>query len=138
MIGESYARKCARRIRLVMVDHCADATLVDFDAVLAQALRSGQLTRQQFDVVRFAEIVAQGTPNNGDDAILAVIEPSVSINQHDVQNVHRHAGIIQELTGRTTAAFCVAHYRWSDGLADIAAGLGVTLIHYELPGFDIP
>ena len=138
MLGESYARKCARRIRLVMVDHFVDATLVDFDAVLVPALRSGKLTRQQFDVVQFAEIVAQGTPDNGDSAILAVIEPSVSIDQQDVQNVHRYAGIVQELTGQTTAAFCVAHYRWSDDLADIAAGLGVTLIHYELPGFDIP
>lgn len=137
-LRELYTRKCARRIGLVLVDHFADATLVDFDHTLVQARRSRQLTRQQFDDVRVVDIIAQGTPDDGDAPILAVIATSLSINQQDVRNAHRRAGMIQELMGRTAAALCVAHYRWSDDLTDIAAGLGVALIHYELPGFDIP
>lgn len=137
-LRELYTRKCACRIGLVLVDHFADATLVDFDHTLVQARRSRQLTRQQFDDVRVVDIIAQGTPDDGDAPILAVIATSLSINQQDVRNAHRRAGMIQELMGRTAAALCVAHYRWSDDLTDIAAGLGVALIHYELPGFDIP
>ena len=124
MIGESYARKCARRIKLVMVDHFADTTLVDFDAILVPARRSGQLTRQQFDDVRVADIIAGGTPGAVDDVSLAVIESSISFNRQDARNALRRANMIQELAGRTTAAFCVAHCRWSDDLADIAASLG--------------
>ena len=141
MLEQLYARKCARRIRLVMVDHFVNATLADLDAIddlTASARRSGQLTRQQFDDVRVEDIIAQGTPAAGDAAILAVIESSISISQQDVRNARRRAGMIQELTGRAAAAFCVSHYRWSDDLAGIAAALGVTLIHYDLPGFDIP
>ena len=140
-LNELYTRKCARRIRLVLVDHFADATLVDFDASLIQARRSGRLTRQQLNDIRVADIIAQGTPldnDAGDTAILAVIETSLSLNQQDVRNAHRRAGMVQELTGRAAAAFCVSHYRWSEDLADIASGLDVTLIHCELPGFDIP
>ena len=133
MIGESYARKCARRIKLVMVDHFADATLVDFDAILVPARRSGQLTRQQLDNIRVADIIAPGTLDDSAVPVLAVIETSLSLNQQDVRNALRRANMIQELTGWTTAAFCVAHYRWSDDLANIAAGRGITLIHYKLP-----
>lgn len=141
MLDTLYARKCAHRIRLVMVDHFAGATLADLDAIddlTASARHSGQLTRQQFDDVRVVDIIAQGTPVAGDAAILAVIESSISISQQDVRNAHRRAGMIQELTGRTAAAFCVSNCRWSDDLAGVAGALGVTLIRYELPGFDIP
>ena len=142
--GESYEAQCASRIGLILIDYLDDVALADLgaiDASLIQARRSGQLTRQQLNDIRVADIIAQGTPldSDADDAaILAVIETSLSLNRQDVRNAHRRAGMIQELTGRAAAAFCVAHYRWSDDLADIAAGLGVTLIHYELPGFDIP
>ena len=121
-----------------MVDHFADATLVDFDAILVPARRSGQLTRQQLDDIRVADIIGPGTLDDSGVPVLAVIETSLSINWQDVCNVPLRANMIQELTGRTATAFCVAHYRWSDDLANIAASLGVTLIHYELPGFDIP
>lgn len=140
-LSELYSRKCASRIILVLVDHFVAGTLADLDDVLIQARRNGQLTRQQFNDVGFADIIAQGTPldhDAGDAPILAVIETALSLNQQDVRNAHRRAGMVQELTGRTTAAFCVAHYLWSDDLANIAAGLGVTLIHHELPGIDIP
>ena len=139
--GESYEAQCARRIRLILIDHLDDVALADLDAIdtiLVQARRKGQLTRQQLYDVRVADIIAQGTPDDSDVPILVVIEASLSLNQQDVRNAHRRAGMVQELTGRTTAAFCVAHYRWSDALADTAAGLGVTLIHHELPAFDTP
>ena len=142
--GESYEAQCALRIGLILIDHLDDVALADLgaiDASLIQARRRGQLTRQQLYDVRVADIIAQGTPVDSDagaDPILVVIEASLSLNQQDVRNALRRAGMVQELTGRTTAAFCVAHYRWSDALADIAAGLGVTLIHHELPAFDTP
>lgn len=138
-LRELYSRKCAGRIILVLVDHFVAATLADLDDVLIQARRNGQLTRQQFNDVGFADIIAQGTPLDGDagDApILAVIETALSLSQQDVRNAHRRAGMIQRLTGRTTAAFCVACHRWSDDVADLAAKLGVALIHHNLPGFD--
>ena len=139
LLSESYRAKCESRIQLVLVDHFADAALVDFDSILVRARQSGRLTRQQFDDVRVVDIVAQGTSDfaaPGDAPILAVIATSLSLNQQDVRNARRRAGMIQELTGQTTAAFCVACHRWSDDVADVAAGLGVTLIDHALPGFD--
>ena len=124
MVRESYARKCARRIKLAMVDHFTDATLVDFDAIPVPARRSGQLTRQQLDDIQVADIIAPGTPDDSGVPVPAVIETSLSLNRQDARNALRRANMIQELTGRTATAFCVAHYRWSDDLADIAASLG--------------
>ena len=141
MMYMTYSRKCESRILVVMVDYFIDATLVDLNAIvrrMRQALRSGQLTREQFDDLRSVGIVAQGTPIAGGEAMLAVIEASVSIGRRDVYNAQRRAGIIQGLMGRTTGGFCASHYRWSDDLADVAAALGVELIHCEWPGFDIP
>ena len=138
-LRELYTRKCAGRIILVLVDHFVAATLVDLDDVLIRARRSGQLTRQQFNDVGLADIIAQGTPldgDAGDGPILAVIATALSLNQQDVRNASRRAGMIQELTGRTTAAFGVACHCWSDDVADSAAALGVVLIHFNLPGFD--
>ena len=138
-LRELYTRKCAGRIILVLVDHFVAATLVDLDDVLIQARRNGQLTRQQFHDVSLADITAQGTPLDGDAGagpILAVIATALSLNQQDVRNASRRAGMIQELTGWTAVAFCVACHCWSDDVAAIAAGLGVTLIHFNLPGFD--
>ena len=138
-LRELYSRKCAGRIMMVLVDHFVAATLADLDDVLIQARRNGQLTRQQFNDVGFADIIAQGTPldrDAGDAPILAVIETALSLNQQDVRNARRRAGLIQDLTGQTTAAFCVACHRWSDDVADLAAKLGVALIHHNLPGFD--
>ena len=136
-LRELYSRKCAGRIILVLVDHFAAATLADLDDVLIHARRNGQLTRQQFNDVGLADnITAQGTPLDSDASdgpILAVIETALSLTQPDVRNAHRRAGMIQRLTGRTTAAFCVACHRWSDNIADIAAKLGVALIHHNLP-----
>ena len=117
MVSELYARKCARRIKLVMVDHFADATLVDFDAILVPARRSGQLTRQQLDDIQVADIIGPGTLDDSGVPVLAVIETSLSLNRQDARNALRRANMIQELTGWTTADFCVAHCRWSDDLA---------------------
>ena len=139
LLRESYIAQCERRIRLVLVDHLDDVTLADLDAIdasLVEAMRYGKFTRQQFDDVRVVGIIARGFDHSGD--LLAVIEASLSISQQDVHNAHRRAGIVRELTGRTTVAFCVTHYRWPEDLADIAAALDVRLIHYELPGIDIP
>ena len=81
-----------------MVDHFADATLVDFDAILVPARRSGQLTRQQFDDVRVADIIAEGTPGALDDVILVVIESSISLNQQDVRNALRRANTMYRIS----------------------------------------
>ena len=98
MVRESYARKCARRIGLVMVDHFADATLVDFDAILVPARRSGQLTRQQLDNIRVADIIAPGTPDDSDVPVLAVIESPLSLNQQDVRNALRRANTMNRIS----------------------------------------
>lgn len=139
--GQSYEDECRRRIRLVILDHLRGASLADLSRIdehLEQARHNGRITRQEFDQVRVIDIIAQGTPADGQSEILAVVEASVSLNEQDVRNAARRAALIRNLLGEDTAAFCVSHYRWSDSLAGVAAALGVTLIHYELPGFDIP
>ena len=139
--GQSYEDECRRRIRLVIVDHLRGAFLADLSRIdehLEQARHNGRITRQEFDQVRVIDIIAQGTPADGQSEILAVVEASVSLNEQDVRNAARRAALIRNLLGEDTAAFCVSHYRWSDALGEFAAALGVTLIHYELPGFDIP
>ena len=139
--GQSYEDECRRRIRLVIVDHLRGASLADLSRIdehLEQARHNGRITRQEFDQVRVIDIIAQGTPADGQSEILAVVEASVSLNEQDVRNAARRASLIRNLLGEDTAAFCVSHYRWSDALGEFAAALGVTLIHYELPGFDIP
>ena len=139
--GQSYEDECRRRIRLVILDYLRGASLADLSRIdehLEQARHNGRITRQEFDQVRVIDIIAQGTPADGQSEILAVVEASVSLNEQDVRNAARRAALIRNLLGEDTAAFCVSHYRWSDTLAGVAAALGVTLIHYELPGFDIP
>ena len=55
------------------------------------ARRSGQLTRQQLDDIRVADIIAPGTLDDSDVPVLAVIETSLSLNQQDVRNALRRA-----------------------------------------------
>ncbi len=137
--GHSYEQKCSEQIELVMVDHFADIALAnrsDINNLLLQARRDGRLTRQQFDQGRVIDIIARGTPVGDQLAIQAVVEASVTINEQDVHNARRRAVLLQNLTGVNTRAFCVSNAPWSDELDDEAVQLGVTLIHYEMPGFD--
>ncbi len=137
--GHSYEQKCSEQIELVMVDHFADIALTDRSTInnlLLQARRDGSLTRQQFDQGRVIDIVGRGTPIGEQVEVQAVVEVSVTINEQDIHNARRRAALLQNLTGVNTRAFCVANALWSDDLDDEADQLGVTLIHYEMPGFD--
>ncbi len=137
--GESYKAKCARRIRLVLVEHFTNVTLADLswiDDRLAAARQNGQLTRAQFDQIRVTDIIAQGTLIGSQSELLAVVEVSVTINEQDVRNAQFRAALLENLTGMDTGAFCVANVPWSDALDEMAGALGVTLIHYELPAFN--
>ena len=139
MLDELYEEKCSEEIELVMVDHFTDIALADRSSIknlLVQARRDGRLTRQQFDQGRVIDIIAHGTPIGDQLEIQAVVEASVTINEQDVHNARRRAVLLQNLTGVNTRAFCVANAPWSDELNDEADQLGVTLIHYEMPGFD--
>ena len=139
MLDELYERKCSEQIELVMVDHFADIALADrphVNNLLLQARRDGRLTRQQFDQGRVIDIIARGTPIGDQLEIQAVVEVSVTINEQDVHNARRRAILLQDLTGVNTRAFCVANAQWSEDLDDEANQLGVTLIRYEMPGFD--
>ena len=136
--GESYERECARRIKMVMVEHLSNVIQADrsrIDELLVTARQNGRLTRAQFDQGSVIDIIAQGVPIGGGPELLAVVEVSISINEQDVRNAQQRAALLQELTGRTARPFCVAHYPWSAALASRADELGVTLIHYELPHF---
>ena len=137
--GHSYEQKCSEQIELVMVDHFADIALADrsdINNLLLQARRDGRLTRQQFDQGRVIDIIARGTPIGDQLEIQAVVEASVTINEQDVHNARRRAVLLQNLTGVNTRAFCLSNAPWSDELDDEAEQLGVTLIQYEMPGFD--
>ena len=144
--GKSYEDQCRQRINLVLGDYLDDISLVDYnriDVPMARARRSGRITRQEYAQVKVIDIIAQGTPVQGTSAdgqseALAVVEVSISLNEQDVRNAARRAALIRSVLDEDVGAFCVSHYLWSDALADFAAGLGVTLIHHELPGFDLP
>ena len=144
--GKSYEDQCKQRINLVLGDYLDDISLVDYnriDVPMARARRSGRITRQEYAQVKVIDIIAQGTPVQGISAdgqseALAVVEVSISLNEQDVRNAARRAALIRSVLDEDVGAFCVSHYLWSDALADFAAGLGVTLLHHELPGFDIP
>ena len=136
--GESYERECARRIKMVMVEHLSNVIQADrsrIDELLVTARQNGRLTRAQFDQGSVIDIIAQGVPIGGGPELLAVVEVSISINEQDVRNAQQRAALLQELVGRTARPFCVAHYPWPAALASRADELGVTLIHYELPHF---
>ena len=136
--GESYERECARRIKMVMVEHLSNVIQADrsrIDELLVTARQNGRLTRAQFDQGSVIDIIAQGVPIGGGPELLAVVEVSISINEQDVRNAQQRAALLQELTGRTARPFCVAHHPWSAALASRADELGVTLIYYELPHF---
>lgn len=137
--GHSYEEKCSEQIELVMVDHFANIALADrsnINDLLLQGRRDGSLTRHQFDQGRVVDIIARGAPIGEQSEIQAVVEVSVTINEQDVHNARRRAVLLQNLTGANTRAFCVANAPWSDELDDEADQLGVTLIRYDMPGFD--
>ena len=137
--GESYEDKCRESIDLVLVDYVDRPALADRAPIhdaLIQARRSGTISRVQYDRVRVVDIIATGADLSGNRPILAIVEASVTINEYDVNAAHERAAILQNITGQETRPFCVANVPWSDALADTARGLGVTLIHYELPHFD--
>lgn len=137
--GHSYEQKCSEEIELVMVDQFADIALIDrsnINNLLLQARRDGRLTRQQFDQGRVIDIIGRGTPIGEQSEVQAVVEVSVTINEQDIHNARRRAILLQNLTGVSARAFCVANTLWSDELDDEADQLGVTLIRYEMPGFD--
>ena len=139
MVDELYEQKCSEEIELVMVDQFADIALIDrsnINNLLLQARRDGRLTRQQFDQGRVIDIIGRGTLIGEQSEVQAVVEVSVTINEQDIHNARRRAILLQNLTGVSTRAFCVANARWSDELDDEAEQLGVTLIRYEMPGFD--
>lgn len=138
--GESYEEECARRIKLVMVEYFADVTLADrswIDDRLVSARQNARLTRAQFDQIRAIDIIAQGRLVGSQHEILAAIEVSVTINEQDVRNAQLRATLLESLTGQSARAFCVANVHWSDALAESAYNLDVTLIHYELPGYNL-
>ena len=139
MLDELYEQQCSEQIELVMVDHFTDIGLADrsnINNLLLQARRDERLTRQQFDQGRVVDIIARGTPIGDQLEIQVVVEVSVTINEQDVHNARRRAVLLQNLTGVNTRAFCVANAPWSHELDDEADQLGVTLIRYEMPGYD--
>ena len=137
--GESYEDKCRESIDLVLVDYVDRPALADRAPIhdaLIEARRSGTISRVQYDRVRVVDIIATGAEVSSNRPILAIVEASVTINEYDVNAAYERAAILQNITGQETRPFCVANVQWSDALAGTARGLGVTLIHYELPHFD--
>ena len=136
--GESYESKCSEDIELVLVDYIDRPLLADRNWIrnaLVRARRDGTISRLQYDRARVVDIIADGEDLNGNQPILAVVEASVTINDHDVNAAHERAAILRNVTGRDTRPFCVANVQWSAELASFAENLGVTLILYELPHF---
>ena len=137
--GGSYETRCAEDIELVLVDYVDKPVLAnrnDIRAALVQARRNGVISRAQFDRARIIDIIAAGAELDSGRSILAIVEASITINEYDVSAAQERAAILLDVTGQDTRPFCVANAHWSDTLAGTADQLGVTLIRYEMPGFD--
>ena len=137
--GSSYETRCTEDIELVLVDYVDKPVLAnrnDIRAALVQARRNGVISRAQFDRARIIDIIAAGAELDSGRSILAIVEASITINEYDVSAAQERAAILLDVTGQDTRPFCVANAHWSDTLAGTADQLGVTLIRYEMPGFD--
>ena len=137
--GGSYETRCTEDIELVLVDYVDKPVLANRDdirAALVQARRNGVISRAQFDRARMIDIIAAGAELDSGRPILAIVEASITINEYDVSAAQERAAILLDVTGQDTRPFCVANAQWSDALADAAEELGVTLIRYEMSGFD--
>ena len=137
--GESYEKKCAEKIDMILVDHFDYAVEVDRTEIidrLAQARHRGSISREEYLDGRNVDIIAQEKPGfNNAENHLAAVEVSITFNRGDLETAARRARIIERVLGLRTDAFVATNSDWPDEVNEVALRLGVTIIHHHEPAY---
>ena len=137
--GESYEKKCAEKIDMILVDHFAYAVEADRTAIidrLAQARHNGSISREEYLDGRNVDIIAQEKPGFHDaENHLAVVEVSITFNRGDLETAARRARIIERVFGLRTDAFVTTNSSWPDEMNEMAQQIGVTIIRHDEPTY---
>ncbi len=137
--GESYEKKCAEKIDMILVDHFAYAVEADRTAIidrLAQARHNGSISREEYLDGRNVDIIAQEKPGFDDaENHLAVVEVSITFNRGDLETAARRARIIERVFGLRTDAFVTTNSSWPDEVNEMAQQIGVTIIRHDEPTY---
>lgn len=131
LVGEAYERRCAEQIDAAMIDHFDFAKLADRTSInrqLAQARRSGLLTREEYEGGRNVDIIAQEQVEGETPSRLAAIEVSVTFNEDDLRNAAERAATIARITGVPTEAFLITRNTWPETVTAMAEQTVVTII----------
>ena len=110
--------RLARRLRLVDASRLGD--------LLEDAVDAGQLTQEQADVVRLADLVLTGRRAEDGAEVYLLIEVSAALDIDDVQRVTERAQLMQRL-GRP-ALPVVAGQRIDPEAERMARATGVSLV----------
>ena len=137
--GESYEKKCAEKIDMILVDHFAYAVEADRTAIidrLAQARHNGSISREEYLDGRNVDIIAQEKPGfNDTENHLAVVEVSITFNRGDLETAARRAKVIERVFGLRTDAFVATNSSWPDEVNEMAQQVGVTIIRHDEPTY---
>ena len=131
LVGDAYERRCAQQIDAALIDHFDFAVLTDRTSInrqLAEAYRSGLLTREEYEGARNVDIIAREQMEGETPSRLAAIEVSVTFNADDLKNAAERAATIARTTGVPTAAFLITRNAWPETVSAIAEQSGVTII----------
>ena len=138
MRGESYEKKCAENLPVILHQHIIDVAVLDRASIqneLLAARRAGVIDSVQLVDANHVDIVCKGRADESGDDIVGAVEASFTINQNDVDTAHRRADILRQVFhSQRVMAFCVSHAMWSDELAEVAVDVGVILVQHEEPG----
>ena len=138
MRGESYEKKCAENLPVILHQHIIDVVVLDRASIqneLLAARRSGVIDSAQLVDANHVDIVCKGRSDESGDDVVAAVETTFTMNQNDVDTARRRADILRRVFhSQRVMAFCASHAMWSDELAEVAADVGVILVQHEEPG----
>ncbi len=104
-------------------------SLPDEDAV-DRALRSGTLSKAQFEDVLALDAVARARPRDGDDEVVLAIEISLQVDRRDVERAARRAAILRRVFGSLVQAVAAGQSALPQAV-EAAGEFGVLLLAAE-------
>ena len=138
MRGESYEKKCAENLPVILHQHIIDVVVLDRASIqneLLAARRAGIIDSAQLVDANHVDIVCKGRSDESGDDLVGAVETTFTMNQNDVDTARRRADILRQVFhSQRVMAFCVSHAMWSDELVEVAADVGVILVQHEEPG----
>ena len=138
MRGESYEKKCAENLPVILHQHIIDVVVLDRASIqneLLAARRAGVIDSAQLVDANHVDIVCKGRSDESGDDVVGAVETTFTMNQNDVDTARRRADILRRVFhSQRVMAFCASHAMWSDELAEVAADVGVILVQHEEPG----